>query len=134
MDETIFIGGCEPTDKTQSPAQGTVFSGDTLDVFLTFTIDGVEGSCNFYIIMDEATNLESPINDDVVTMYPNPAKHSVYIDSPDGINRILVYDITGSQVLTTDKSDFDVSLMNKGMYFVEIKTNTSRIMKRLIVD
>ena len=134
LDESIFFGGCEPTDKTQSPAEGTVFSGDTLEIFLTYTIDGVSGSCNFSIILDQNTGVNDLDAEVSIVMYPNPARDEVNIESSTGIQRISIYDITGKEVLTTASANFDVSLMNKGMYFVEIKLPTGSVMRRLVVE
>ena len=134
LNETIFIGGCAPTNKTQSPEQGTIFSGDTLQVFLTYTIDGVDGSCTFFLLMDGTNSVKAISDEAEITMYPNPASHEVNIDSHGALKGISIYDITGKKVLTTVYPVFDVSILNKGMYFVEIDTALGTVMKRLIVE
>lgn len=134
LDETIFFGGCEPTDRTQSPEVGTVFSGDTLEIFLTYTIDGVPDICNFNVILDHTTSINKLKDESAVVLYPNPARNNVSIISPNGMERVTIFDITGKEVLSTTSSDIDVSLMNKGMYFVEIRFSTGRVTKRLVVE
>ncbi|WP_162126509.1 T9SS-dependent choice-of-anchor J family protein [Flavobacterium phycosphaerae] len=75
-------------------------------------------------------------------LYPNPAHHNVKIslNTNDKIDEIRFYDISGKltkRVTTIDalSSDIDVSGLEKGIYFVEIKTeNKSKQIKKLIIQ
>ena len=75
-------------------------------------------------------------------LYPNPTKHNVKIslNANDKIDEIRFYDVSGKlakRVISIDalSSDIDVSGLEKGIYFVEIKAeNKSKQIKKLIIQ
>ncbi len=95
----------------------------------------------FYITPDANVNIESATKPaDEFSIFPNPASQNVYIS---GISnnimevRIKIYDIQGKSLIqkqfTGTESILDVSKLSAGLYFVMIKTNSTREIKRLVI-
>jgi len=62
-----------------------------------------------------------------VQINPNPAGSRIMIKSYIQINRLVIFDLTGKQVMCINRiksTDFDISHLNGGMYIVEIQTNS----------
>ena len=81
------------------------------------------------------------INDsnlDSVSLYPNPTNDLITIVSPQAIvTSSKVYDIRGRIVSEVDFSNqtiyrIDLSAMEAALYFVEIATESGKVMKRVI--
>lgn len=72
---------------------------------------------------------------EATTLYPNPAIDRLYIESYDNIIEASIYSISGALLYKTtpNGNSIDVSNLNKGAYFVRIKTDkeetTLRFMK-----
>lgn len=82
-------------------------------------LDVLETDCAI-LGLEEITNTSTQLR-----LYPNPASRSFKINKQ--VSNLYIYDITGKVVkqfngsFTTD-SNFDVASLNKGMYFVKIKS------------
>jgi len=83
--------------------------------------------------VDDLTSKES-----AVKLYPNPAQHTLYIKSLNTIEHIAVYDITGKQVLQSEKvynNSIDVSKLNAGIYMLRLEdANKNSSTKKLIIS
>lgn len=137
QNETIFFGSCELSQLNQSPPEGTIVTGETgdsLQVYLNYNLDGFADTCFFWLLIDESTAVDEATDEMEIMLYPNPARHMVHVDSPEKINQVVFYDITGKKVFSTKLQDIDVSLLNKGMYFVEINTRNQSSTKRLLIE
>lgn len=70
-----------------------------------------------------------------VKMYPNPATQVVNIET-DNVFTVELYDIQGKKIME-DKGEnqlsVDVSVLQKGMYFVKVVTDTGSEVKELLV-
>ncbi|WP_298494375.1 T9SS type A sorting domain-containing protein [uncultured Algibacter sp.] len=91
------------------------------------------GNCELSV---EDINLENS-----VSVYPNPTKQKIYIDSPSySLDRIEIYDVSGrliSQIDVSNSSNFNtINLENtsKGMYFVNIYSGVNFITKKIVVE
>lgn len=91
------------------------------------------GNCELSI---EDINLENS-----VSVYPNPTKQKIYIDSPSySLDRIEIYDVSGrliSQIDVSNSSNLNaINLENtsKGMYFLNIYSGVSFITKKIVVE
>lgn len=69
-------------------------------------------------------------------LYPNPSKEIVNIKIINGIKikEVTVYSYLGKRILTTDKTTFNVSNLNKGLYLVKIESSKGSAIKKLIVQ
>ena len=74
----------------------------------------------------------------IINIYPNPAKESIYIEIAENIEieKITIYDILGKIVLT-EKNSFNklnLSDLNSGILFIKIETEYGTITKKLIKE
>lgn len=70
-----------------------------------------------------------------VKIYPNPVKDNIFISCNESIDEITVYNVLG--VIVYKENDFsgnniDVSDLNDGIYFIQIKTDNNHIIKQFI--
>ena len=71
------------------------------------------------------------------SMYPNPAKEILYIESPNTVSSVVMFDITGKQVLRLENltnNQINISNLNPGIYTVKIESDHNNYTtKRLVV-
>ena len=72
------------------------------------------------------------------SIYPNPAHDFVVIDGVEGQARVTITDITGREVarfeVRNERTEFDVSRLGAGQYFIRIVGNGINTVKKLIVE
>ena len=73
-----------------------------------------------------------------VSIYPNPAKDRLYIETESEIEDIVVFDIYGRRQQSTVNGQqtlsIDISNLNSGIYFIIITTANGNIVKRFVKD
>ena len=74
-----------------------------------------------------------------VSIYPNPVKDRLYIETESEIEEVIVYDIFGRHQVTETPShqemiSIDISNLNSGVYFVKINTTNGNIVKRFVKE
>ncbi len=71
-----------------------------------------------------------------ITVFPNPMFDMVDFNSPNTIEKISIYDLTGKQVLTQKQSgktiELNVSALPSGVYIAKVKTNKGAETVKLI--
>jgi hypothetical protein len=72
-------------------------------------------------------------------IYPNPVQDKLYIEAEAVIEEVVVYDVYGRRQVTETPShqgnlSVDVSDLNSGVYFVQIKTVEGNITKRFVKE
>ncbi|WP_299673318.1 T9SS type A sorting domain-containing protein [uncultured Tenacibaculum sp.] len=68
-----------------------------------------------------------------ITIYPNPAKNKLKIQSDININSIKLYNSLGKEIgLYNNSDEIDVSNLSHGMYLLVVKTEKSKTYKRFI--
>ena len=86
-----------------------------------------------------ATSVET-LEEDNFSIYPNPANNYVFIQSSKNkIESVEIIDITGKIVETINDIEknsisINVSVYNKGVYFISVKTDNYNKMKKLIIE
>lgn len=55
------------------------------------------------------------------TVYPNPAKNLIHIESSERVQLVEVYSVTGQKIITEKDVSVDISALPKGNYFIKIK-------------
>ena len=81
------------------------------------------------------------LNDNIkgtIILYPNPVSHSLYIKSVDLVEKLVIYNFIGQEVLKMNPNDLeprvDMSSLESGVYFVrittEVETETFKIIKQ----
>ena len=66
------------------------------------------------------------------TVYPNPAKSTVTIQSPEPILKVTLYSIQGREMFITNQSQIDISDLANGIYFMTVTTNKGSGSKKII--
>lgn len=80
------------------------------------------------------------IEEEVVSLgiYPNPVKNNLIIDADSKIEEVVIYDVYGKMVseaqCLNDTKTADVSNLNRGIYFVKVKTNKGEMVKRFVKE
>lgn len=66
------------------------------------------------------------------TIYPNPAKATLNIQTTERIQTITIFDMTGKQILTSNETTIDVQRLQTGMYILQVTSNKKNSTKRFI--
>jgi hypothetical protein len=73
----------------------------------------------------------------IFSIYPNPAKKELFISSKNGvfIKEVNIYNQIGQKVLHENRitNMIDVSMLQQGMYVIELISNESKIREKLII-
>lgn len=78
------------------------------------------------------TDIQSTVNDDEISIYPNPASDFIKIDSPANFT-VEIYNLTGQKLLTIqDQSIINLDKYQPGVYFVNIEVGKETITRKLI--
>ncbi len=78
--------------------------------------------------------------DPVVSVYPNPAKDLVYIETKSMIKDLVLYDISGRKIMHISRFNNQGSLQlpvgksRPGVYFLDIETKDGRVNKKIIIQ
>ncbi|WP_299213936.1 T9SS type A sorting domain-containing protein [uncultured Aquimarina sp.] len=85
---------------------------------------------------DETLEVEDVLNESKINVYPNPVGDYVYLNNfPDTKNEVVVYDVNGEKVLSLSNvvsNTIDVSLLSKGLYFMNITSGSKSKIVRLV--
>jgi len=142
---TLATGADQTTEFI--PSQASDWRTDTVDLSAYYgqkvriKFQSVNGYGNNIYIDDidinYITNVNS-IDDGNIVMYPNPAKNIITIyNDRYVINNIEIIDITGKilKQLTVENNQISVNVndLEKGVYFVNINTEKTKIVKELII-
>lgn len=70
------------------------------------------------------------------TLFPNPAKNKVTIDLKSGLEleEIRIYNNLGQQIMVSENLVVDTSVLNSGLYYLQIKTDKGNGTKKLIIE
>ncbi len=74
------------------------------------------------------------VQNNSAVLYPNPASETIRLESPDPVNRIVIYDTTGKKCLETTSTTeaLDISRLARGFYILEAQTNDGNFRKNFI--
>jgi subtilisin-like proprotein convertase family protein len=125
-----------------------VYSALTEDyvTYFSFTVidgeGGFIGITNFEIEVNELTSIKDDLLNEVIGIYPNPAKDQITIDLTRSSQKYLSFDIMniqGQKVMqknlgTNVKVNVDVSLLSSGFYIINLKTENNSIAKKIIIN
>ena len=68
-----------------------------------------------------------------VSVYPNPVKDQLFVETEMAVEEISVYDVFGRQMTTVyDQQTVNVSELSNGVYFVKVKSENNEVVKRFI--
>lgn len=92
---------------------------------------------NIALTTFENLSVENPETDNLVSVYPNPTSGLLTINSRSTIKTLELFDIQGRQVQSfsiSEANTIDISNVSKGVYFLDIKTNSGTAVKKIIKD
>jgi hypothetical protein len=74
--------------------------------------------------------------DDSLRVFPNPATDTIHVSSKVALSSLLLYDVYGKLILKKENNtnSLDVSRLNSGMYFLEVSSNTGKVVKKVMVN
>lgn len=70
---------------------------------------------------------------DNLNIYPNPANGYIHVETNYELQRIDVYDVTGKLMISSTKTEINVSDLESGIYFVNILTDKGCVTKKISV-
>jgi hypothetical protein len=106
-------------------------------------IHTIENSAILYVIArdgeiyknDFSTEIKSLLKkDNSISLFPNPTKELIKVQSSEIINSISLYTINGKFIMETQQSQIDVSKLSSGIYFLSIKSNSSHAFLKFIKE
>ena len=107
--------------KAGSPEVDFSISEDIVDI----------GAYEFQHNTDTAAVKE--LKKDIIIIYPNPSSQIINVTASDKIIEISIYSLAGQLLIKKrDSKDINISLLNSGIYFAEIKTIRSTQVKKII--
>ena len=70
----------------------------------------------------------------LVSVYPNPTKDFLSVESSEQIESIVIYDVTGKQVQQEGTNHFSVDQLANGPYVLHIQTTNGTAIKRFVKE
>lgn len=139
--DAINLGGGEQGNITfKMKTKQTLVEGDEVMNSAKIVFD-----YNFPILTNNATtvfetilNNETFSKDNMITVYPNPTKNIITINTENNLQSIHLYDMQGRLIqvaLENDtKADFDITQRASGIYFLKITTDKGIKVEKLIKE
>ena len=101
---------------------------------------GNVGTCSFELTVESVLGIESNELNNAISMYPNPAQDRVTISNSSNIQleTAVIYDLNGKMINQIDLSTMqgeqmiNISDLASGVYVVQLTSDTSSAVKRLI--
>lgn len=108
-------------------------NGNSTQEDFNVTINDPENLCDIMSVSD-MTKAE-------FTVYPNPARHNVYVKAPENVSiqRIIVYSLSGERIQDTsytsklDQYEVDLNKLDAGTYILRIESSAGIYTKRILV-
>ncbi len=80
---------------------------------------------------DCAVGIENEIMGNAITLYPNPVKEMLFIESTSALNTISVFNLTGRKVLVSKinamRATIDMSALSPGVYFIRLLQTDGKV-------
>ncbi|MCX6351734.1 MAG: T9SS type A sorting domain-containing protein [Bacteroidetes bacterium] len=86
------------------------------------------------MVSDIATysGIENTVSVNQINIYPNPSKEILNINSSSKIISVLIFDMAGRKVLSSNQSLINIENLPKGIYQLQVKTLEGRGVKKLV--
>ncbi|RMA56802.1 HYR domain-containing protein [Ulvibacter antarcticus] len=143
--EATAVDNCtDPlTITSQDPAAGTLVPDGVYPITITAEDEyGNVGTCTFTLTVESVLGVNDNELDIAITMYPNPAVNQVTISNNSNIQleKAAIYDLNGKMISQYNLSNMqgekviDVSELATGVYMVQLISDKSSAVKRLIKE
>jgi hypothetical protein len=132
INATIYDGA----EAVITPA-ANILSADEADRTATIEVTAEDGvtKLTYTIVFELLVTSVSKTDLEKMSIYPNPATSELYISNAVKVNRVEIFNITGSKVLSQNFSNeaIDISDLKAGLYFISIiDVNNNNIVRRFI--
>lgn len=84
--------------------------------------------------INETLSAEDASSEEAVSIYPNPVKKNLTIDTKKPFLSAEVYNVNGQVLKISNSKNIDLSKLEKGNYVVKVKTNNNVISKKIIKE
>ncbi|MCH2229228.1 MAG: T9SS type A sorting domain-containing protein [Crocinitomicaceae bacterium] len=145
MEADVLPLNADDNTYTWSVTNGTGSASININGLLTAITDGtvtVTATANdgsgvtgntIITISNQSVGIDDLSNIHKLTIYPNPAGNQLYIRTDEKIELITVVDVTGKTIKAiTNNDSIDVSNLNGGIYFLQVKTNEGISSKKFL--
>jgi len=116
---------------------------DTASIIITISYTGSHPNTGTQFYVDDLSlagtvslGIKQNIGDSNITIYPNPSNGSFVIEATTNEKQALeIFDVTSKMVLSQSingKTSIDVSTLDNGIYFVQVKTKENTSTKKLL--
>ena len=89
-------------------------------------------SAQFTFLRDQSSTTENLI-EDKIQVFPNPVSNVLYIDSPETISELTIYNLQGNKMLSSDQKTIDLSRIDAGIYLLRVRTARENIVTKRII-
>ncbi|MBW6483759.1 MAG: T9SS type A sorting domain-containing protein [Vicingaceae bacterium] len=104
-----------------------------------FDVSSTNGMMDFWVVkLSPIVGMDEVENNSSIIIFPNPTNGIFTINSTQQINTIEVFNTLGQAVynkkITSNSTTIDLTLFPKGLYLVQLKTNTNIITKKIVYE
>lgn len=141
--ETIAITAADTAEQSYQidvPAGSTTWIG-SFQLRLRFVntagnLDGGSIEVNRIQIVDPATLSVEENTLSAFSLYPNPVKNTLNIESQDAISNVTVYNLLGKEVISSNtvKNTLDVSTLSNGVYVIKLTSDKGVATKKFVKE
>jgi Zn-dependent metalloprotease len=125
--DIIYFDAVTIKGRTNTTGSGNV-------VTLAATTKAVAGFQGLNGFMNSPENISAAGGD--IVLYPNPVTNILNVSTRERVNAIKIYSSTGSLIRSersvTDTYSYDLSKLEKGVYFIQIWTEKGSVTKKII--
>ena len=137
--ETVTLTASGASTYTWNPGGNAATQVAPLTSTQNFTVlatdvNGCNNSTVFTQSVSVCTDINENFNQNSITIYPNPAKSVLTIQSDEFIEKIQVYNLLGKVVLTDSSTIISVEALNAGVYFLDIYSKKGKVTKRFVKE
>lgn len=130
---TAFIAGPEPQDTSLDAFCAEVDDASAATANMSpYNTWIVYGSVSYYDQGECMLSVNKSIKIEV-TLFPNPVQNSFQIKTSEEIERVQIFSIDGKEVAYFgSKSEYNISKLPAGIYFVKIQSNKGEAIQRIV--
>ena len=92
------------------------------------------GILNFGQVLSSFLKTNEFYSQNKAIVYPNPAKQEINISSTQKIEKISVYNSLGQFLFESKTNQINIEKLEKGLYFLKIKTSFSETVEKFIKE
>ena len=79
------------------------------------------------------TGVNEQVKNQFVSVYPNPTNGLINIDTEKTITQVKIHNNIGKLILVSTKSNFEISNLTNGIYYITIEFETGEIERKKLI-